>query len=240
MEYLNITLRVLRSAEFVGADVAALGTWLRVVGYCVDQENGGLIKGAADWDDRSWMLACGVTADDVEKAAPVLSMVGVDLVALGYPTEQEEAYRIQREAGRRGSKARWSTPLGTPSEPQKGASCVKERKGKEGKGIDTPHEGSLDFRVDLFLSCHEACSACNRMAVENLIREYTAAQFEEALKAFSTSWAGAVFPPSNPPLKEFRKYLQTAVKISEKKPAATSASDSDRPQRFEGRSANDP
>ena len=211
MEYLNVTLRLLRSAEFAGMDTKALGTWLRVCAYCADQENGGRIKGAAEWEDDAWKFSCKVSARDVEDAAPLLAVVEGDVVALGYPSYQETECIAKRNGGRRGAEKRWGKPQDSQWDSHKDthklSECVKEGKVKEGKGTD-----SLTYRVELFLSCHDACSACNRMAVENMIRsaDLTPEQFGEALNAFSTQWAGSDFPASIPPLKEFSKYLRRA------------------------------
>ncbi len=72
MNWFNIETKTLRSPEILAAPPAALGTWIRVTAYCCEVENGGTIKGAATWNDRQWMTACGVTSEEVAEASALL------------------------------------------------------------------------------------------------------------------------------------------------------------------------
>ena len=105
MNWMNIKTESLRSAEFSGCDNAALGVWLRVLSFCCEQENGGRLAGAVEWNDRTWMISAGVTKAEVESAKPLLYGDGADYFCAAYPTEKEALVAANRKAGKRGGKA---------------------------------------------------------------------------------------------------------------------------------------
>ena len=80
MNWINLRTELLRSAEFANARPGAIETWLRVLAYSCEQENGGQISGAAKWTERAWLTTCGVTKGEVENAAPLIYDDGVDAV----------------------------------------------------------------------------------------------------------------------------------------------------------------
>lgn len=250
MDWINVKCPTLRSAEFIGADLQAKGTWLCVMGYCVEQENAGCIAGAANWEDRQWALACGVTADDVKQAYPLITQNGDDILVLAYPSEQESEVKAKRKAARSTNAKRYAPPVAQSSLSDHRASTERDgsdkeatsltpsvKKGKEREGKGT---GSLDFLVELFLGCHPSCSACPRMGVENILRNEDPENVKEAIEAFSKQWAGSNFPASSPPLKEFSKYLRNAAGFRKKNKKGADQVTEDRPPRFEGRSADEP
>ena len=53
MNWLNINLATLRSPAYLGSTPVERATWLQLLAYCADQENGGCIAGAAAWKDRT-------------------------------------------------------------------------------------------------------------------------------------------------------------------------------------------
>lgn len=101
MIYLNVRTDTLRSPDCAGLEPSALGTWLRVCAYCCEQENSGIITGAASWGDRPWMNAAGVTAAEA-KACPLLKDVEGDIHVALYPREQEESVQKKRAVGKQG------------------------------------------------------------------------------------------------------------------------------------------
>ena len=146
MNWLNLQTSVIRSPEYVGCDPVQRATWLNLMIYCAEQENGGVIPSAASWKDRRWQQTCGVTKSEVEDKCELWSFDGENLTLWGYPTEKEEEIQKMRESGARGGKKRAenaakskekqdssSPPSTLPSSPPS-----TERKGKEGKGILPP------------------------------------------------------------------------------------------------------
>lgn len=110
MNWLNIRTQTLRSPEIIAAPPAALGTWIRVLCYCCECENGGVIAGASGWNDRQWMTACGVTASEVASATPLLRNDGDSVVVALYPEEKQQEVQDRRakasENGKRGGRPR--------------------------------------------------------------------------------------------------------------------------------------
>ena len=102
MNWLNIELRTIRSPEYVGSSPTERATWLSVLAYCADQENGGRISGAAGWKDRQWQQVCGVTAREVRAATRLILIDGADVIAFAYPVEKEAEVMARRQAGREG------------------------------------------------------------------------------------------------------------------------------------------
>ena len=106
MNWINIKTSDLRSPEFIGSDPTARGTWVAVLGYCYEQENGGLIKGSKTWKDRQWQQVCGVTREEIDGARSLMSWQDDDLKVWGYPSDLENEIKRKREAGRKGGQAR--------------------------------------------------------------------------------------------------------------------------------------
>jgi len=116
MNWLNIHTPVLRSPAFIGSDPIARATWLYVMAYCCEQENGGRIVGAKLWKDRQWQQTCGVTQAELEASSPLIQWDGNDLVIREYPTEKEAEIAAKRKAGRKGGKNR--AKRANPAQPR--------------------------------------------------------------------------------------------------------------------------
>jgi hypothetical protein len=106
MHWINLHTSVLRAPEFIGSEPVSRATWLSLLGYCVDQENGGRIEGAAVWKDRQWQQTAGVTAEEVRSSAPLVKVQGADVIVWSYPQEKEVEVRRLREIGRIRSAAK--------------------------------------------------------------------------------------------------------------------------------------
>ena len=109
MNWLNINLRTLRSPEYIGSDPTERATWLQLLAYCADQENGGRIIGGASWKDRQWQQTCGVTLREVTKAQRLLMIGDGDVVVNFYPTDKETEVKAKRKAGIERAEKRWNT-----------------------------------------------------------------------------------------------------------------------------------
>ena len=44
MNWINIETKTLRAPEYIGADPVQRATWLNLLGYCSEQENGGKLQ----------------------------------------------------------------------------------------------------------------------------------------------------------------------------------------------------
>ncbi|MCC6414605.1 MAG: hypothetical protein IT582_01675 [Opitutaceae bacterium] len=82
---LKFPIRALRAPEYIGSDPIERATWLNLIAYCCEQENGGVIAGAALWKDRQWLFACGSTRRQIQRAGNLLRWDGNNLVVLLFP-----------------------------------------------------------------------------------------------------------------------------------------------------------
>ena len=143
MHWLNIHLATLRSPAYLGSTPVERATWLQLLAYCADQENGGRIAGAASWKDRQWQQTCGVTAREVRAASRLVAIEGGDVRVAHYPLEQEAEMKSRREKGREAANRRWHGNEPGETAPGDGspiACCNAKGNGKEGneKEITAP------------------------------------------------------------------------------------------------------
>jgi hypothetical protein len=159
MEFLNLHLpKTLRSPEFIGSDPPCRATWLCLMGYCAETENGGRVIGCRGWKDRKWQQICGVTLREVLAETDLWTWDGDDLLVTHYPIDAETNLRTKREIARTNGQTggrRKKTDVGsyvgsdigsnvaTETEPTLASLKERERKGKEkerevevGGGID--------------------------------------------------------------------------------------------------------
>jgi hypothetical protein len=142
MIYLNLKTSTLRAPEYIGSEPTQRGTWLNLMCYCCEQENGGVIDGCAGWKDRQWQQTAGVTLAEVREDCDLWKWDGEALVVTFYPSDKEAEVRGKREAGKRGGSARTQAktqaaringakhnPSTTQAQPK------QEPNGKERKGI---------------------------------------------------------------------------------------------------------
>jgi hypothetical protein len=159
MNWINIETKTLRSPEYIGADPVQRATWLNLLGYCSEQENGGIIAGAKDWKDRRWMQTCGVTLSEVGADSELWAWAGDSLILWNYPVTKEHEVRAKREGGKSGGKASGEARREAMLEASGEAMLEgvleaelerkgKERKGKEGekkeKGTDSARASGVN------------------------------------------------------------------------------------------------
>ena len=89
MNWLNIELTTLRSEAFVGCEPTDRATWLCLMAYCADQENGGTIQNAETWGDRKWMQLVGITKEASRRDCDLWRWNGGSLFVAFYPTDKE-------------------------------------------------------------------------------------------------------------------------------------------------------
>lgn len=153
MIWLNLKTTTLRSPEYAGSEPVQRATWLNLLAYCCEQENGGIMKGCGAWKDRQWQQTLGVTLAEVGEECALWTWVGDDLYVAFYPADKQEEVKAKREAGKRGGKrsgkarreAVREAQLEAVLQPQLEAHL--ERKGKEGewkdKGMEDSHRESV-------------------------------------------------------------------------------------------------
>lgn len=138
MIWVNIPTAFLRSPEYVGAEPVERATWLSLMGYCCEQENGGRVRDCKGWKDRRWQQTAGVTAEEVAMESELWEWDGSDLVLLAYPAAKEREIQAKRRGGKAGGKASGEARREASGEASGEAQLepelqgVLERKGKEG------------------------------------------------------------------------------------------------------------
>ena len=150
MTWLNIQTSFLRSPEFMGSDPVQRATWLALLGFCCEQENGGRIEDCLNWGDRRWQQTCGVTLIEIQSCCDLWFWENADVVLFAYPAEKEAEVIGKRKAGAKGGKAsgkaRKKAINEAPRESVLQAACEAElqaqleRKGKEGNGKEEEEE----------------------------------------------------------------------------------------------------
>ena len=104
MMYFTLRISTLRSPEYIGSEPTARATWLNLLAYCCEQENGGIIPACSGWKDRQWQQTCGITLAEAQEQSPLWRWEGQDVVVAFYPADKQAEIQAKREAGRRGGK----------------------------------------------------------------------------------------------------------------------------------------
>lgn len=108
------------SADFLGASPLAFGTWVRLSMYCATHMTGGVLEDCKTWDTFKWGRACGVDWAAVTACcdAKLAEWDGMNLHVVGYPIEQEKAYRSKSSgaAKSRSLRLRKSSSDKTPTD----------------------------------------------------------------------------------------------------------------------------
>lgn len=138
MNWLNLELTILRSEEYLGSDPVQRATWLNLLAYCADQENGGKITDAAEWGSRRWLQIVGVTKEEVETVSSLWAWKEGVLHVWKYPRAKEAEVRAKRVAGRKGGrppKTKGEKPDGTRKTKPSGLTELKGSRNGIGIGI---------------------------------------------------------------------------------------------------------
>ena len=141
MNWLNLEVATLTSAEFLGSPPVARATWLCLMRYCAQHETGGKIVNCKDWGDRRWQQVVGITKQEAEDTTEtdLWEWVGTGLIVMFYPVDKEEEVRVKRDNGKRyGRGMKKAIPKQNNSSANSTAIALHIAngigKGKEGKG----------------------------------------------------------------------------------------------------------
>ena len=151
MNFLNIHTDLLRSEIYLGAEPLERATWLNLMGWCASQENGGLIRGAAGWNDRKWQQVCGITKEEASLVSELYEFgESGEMIVNHYPKAKEEEVKTNRLNGKKGGRPKGVKPkknqvVNQGVKPKK-TTCPKiaetEGKGREGNGMEEKGEGN--------------------------------------------------------------------------------------------------
>ncbi len=140
MHWLNIEIIRTQGPEYTSAEPAQQLAWFHLLLYCAQQENGGVIHGAAEFTDRQWQRLMDVEGATLRTKCALWTWDdGGNLVVWEYPEKQEQAVQAKREGGRKGGRSpkspasyASSIPSSTPSStPSRNALTKEKEKEKE-------------------------------------------------------------------------------------------------------------
>lgn len=117
-----MTIAYLRQPPALTASLGALGAWVRLLGHAAEIEAGGVIAGAAAYVDRQWMIAVGLSREEVDLvvAAGLATWRGQDLHVGGYDVMAEQRVRTARKNGAGGGRPPKRNPRVNPSDNPRG------------------------------------------------------------------------------------------------------------------------
>ena len=104
MEFINIPTALFSSPEYIGAEPIQRATWISLLAWCCEQENGGIIEGCRSWGMRRWMQTCGVTDQEINEENELYHFDGDNLVVFGYPHEIQISVQTRRKTARENGK----------------------------------------------------------------------------------------------------------------------------------------
>jgi hypothetical protein len=124
------------------------------MGYCADQENGGIIQNCEDWGDRRWMQTCAVTRAEIDASKPLAFWDASALHVAFYPCNQEAKFQANRLNGKKGGRPKCLTedkPHGEPKENHMvrfGVNVMEEEEKRKRKEKEEKKELSLVGSVE--------------------------------------------------------------------------------------------
>lgn len=101
MSYQLISRQVWTSREYRGASLTEVGVWSKLMNFCTDQMNGGVIVGFGSWSKKEVRYCIGVPYAKVARGGRLwfIDERG-DLFVFGYAVDKEAAYRAKASGGR--------------------------------------------------------------------------------------------------------------------------------------------
>ena len=178
MEWLKLELKIIRSQEYLASDPVARATWLNLICFCADKENGGVIEGCKAWKCRMWQQVCGITLAETRIKCHLYGWAGKDLVVNFYPTKTEGLVQMRREAGKAGAISRWQkkdVPLAKENSANAEQSRAEETRGEKSRAEATSAEDCrvLDWEgVETWLDLTGTKAVPDRQRAESLAREF--------------------------------------------------------------------
>ena len=106
MEWWKQPCWFLDSEQFLGCVALDQAIWLRLMRFCVGQENNGVIVDCRTWGEQRWKCVARISVRNVRRSCALWTWRGDDLVVAGYPTESQAECIKRRTASNTSSSAR--------------------------------------------------------------------------------------------------------------------------------------
>jgi hypothetical protein len=202
MKSARIPINFWRKPPFATAGDSQIGAWLKLVAYCFEHENGGLIADCKGWSNSCW-LACTGTDNETVKMVCIQGLASWEdkgLRVTAYPIEDEAAYKKKVEGGRRGRESRqvgYAPRIAGSIAP---SIAGQDRTGEEGTG-ESKEDAARRFLVSL--------GAKMERSGEDLTAEWRA-----ATKGMGPDAVRAIFDKAKPGIlwpSQFREWRAAQV-----------------------------
>lgn len=195
MRYLTIPISTIRSPQYIGAEPVDRATWLNLLVYCAEQENGGRIENCSEWPSRMWEQLAGVTLAEVKRDCALWRWDGNSIEVFGYPRYSEQMTIARRERAVAAAKQRWT---GQPQ--QKRDEEVKPAKKKTEQPTPAPPQQPLILEPpkptiteeDIYNEYPRRVGKPAALrAIRRVVKRYGAEYVLERTRKFAEAWAGA-------------------------------------------------
>lgn len=149
MDWINLHTSILDSEEFLGEEPVNQATWLKLLRYCIGQENSGIIKDCLNWKDRKWQQIVRVTQAETQAESALWAWVEDSLQIMFYPLEKEAIVKGARQGGRSKTQAKTQASKengkggGRPKNPRQ-TQAKTQQKGREGNGMEQEGNGNTE------------------------------------------------------------------------------------------------
>lgn len=191
--------------QYVSCNAIGRGVWINLLLWCAEQENSGVIAGAASWSDEAWGML-GVDKETLRYASSLLSFTEADVFVWGYPRNQEDAIKAKRAGGKKGGLARVNNSS-FPSIASSSSSIARSASSIP----STAYEPEIpeNLKTDAFMQTWNEWLAYRRMrklaaykpqSLDKQLAELSDWGHDEAIRSINDSirqqWQG-LFPPKN-------------------------------------------
>lgn len=196
MEYINLTITQLGEAAYKRSTMPDRGVWLTLLGYCVQQENGGHIPDANTWSDWDCQQVLGIPLADLQGTHHLWKFETGGLVVEFYPLDKQREVQAKRRAGRRGGvssgQARSHPASSSPassasSSPSTEGERKDKDKGKEGEAGDGQRPQSLDV-----VKAYSTANGISLAESEKFFDHFTANGWRQGGRTPLRSWQAAL------------------------------------------------
>lgn len=215
MEYINLTITQLGEAPYRRSTMPERGIWLTLLGYCVQQENGGRIKDAQSWTDWECQQVLGIPIKDLEGVHHLWRYEDGDLVVEFYPLAKQKEVQAKRRAGKRGGLSSGEARQ-HPSSSSASSTPSTEGNGREGEGKDEEDGQRPASREQV----HQLASKLNvpQIEADKFFDHFEANGWRQGGRTPLRSWQAA-----------FRNWARRAGEFGQEKNRAGSSAPGDNP-----------
>jgi hypothetical protein len=175
-----IPISVIDSAEFSGAEPLDRATWLCLMRYCCQQENGGRILECVSWGDRRWQQCCKVTLAEVRRECDLWYWEEFNLVVAFYSMEKQETHQRLSAKGKEAALMRWERDRGLG-----GANVEKSEPQPKKMPAAVPQASKLDAKGNAVLEWQKGINGTNGIEWRAALASLTATLKD----SLSSSWA---------------------------------------------------